>query len=188
MQAVTDQWDKEQCDIETYCDMYLEWTKLFKHMGSALSIAFKDINEKSNIIRNNKAVQIDLKNAAEGSPESMYIHPFIMMEKALNVRPLNKDDNKKTLKKYNKDDILPWMLKYESTSRTLYRGAWFFDFLHIFTSDFASMRTEMMGKLAKKAYDTALAPYHPYLLKKAAGIAMNACKKREKFILSIQAE
>lgn len=46
----------------------------------------------------------------------------------------------------------------------------------------------MMGKLAQKAYDVALAPHHPFLLKKAAGVAMKACKKREKFIASIQTE
>ena len=54
MQVVTETWEKQQCDIIVYADMYIEWTKLFKHMGSALSIAFKDISEKSNIIRNNK--------------------------------------------------------------------------------------------------------------------------------------
>jgi len=165
--------------------MYIEWTKLFKHMGPALSIAFKDISEKSNIIRNNRVEQIQLGNAADGSPESMYIHPFVEMEKNLNVQQLNKDDNKKTLKKYNKDDIKPWMAKYESTSRTLYRGCWFFDFLHSLLNDFTSDRDTMMGKLAQKAYDHALAPHHPYLLKKAAGMAMKACKKREKFIDSI---
>ena len=46
----------------------------------------------------------------------------------------------------------------------------------------------MMGKIAQKAYDVALGPHHPFLLKKAAGVAMKACKKREKFIESVCTE
>lgn len=84
MQVVTESWDKQQCDIIVYADMYIEWTKLFKHMGPALSIAFKDISDKSNAIRNNKFVQLQEQNAAEGSPESMYIHQFVELEKNLN--------------------------------------------------------------------------------------------------------
>ena len=152
--------------------MYIEWTKVFKHMGSALSIAFKDISEKSNCIRNNKSIQIEAGNVADGTPESMYIHQFVEAEKNLNCQVLNKDDNKKTLKKFNKDDIKPWMAKYESTSRTLFRGCWFMDFLHNVFHGFVNERDIKMSKLAQKAYDVALAPHHPYLLKKAAGIAM----------------
>jgi hypothetical protein len=77
------------------------------------------------------------------------------------------------------------MAKYESTSRHLYRGCWFFDFLHSLFTDFVGDRTVMMSKLAQKAYDVALGPHHPFLLKKAAGVAMKACKKREKFIESL---
>ena len=38
-----------------------------------------------------------------------------------------------------------------------------------------------MSKIAGQAYDTALAPHHPWALKKVAGMAMRAVKAREKF-------
>ena len=41
MEQVTQTWDKEQTPINIYTDNYFEWTKMFKHMGSAISIAFK---------------------------------------------------------------------------------------------------------------------------------------------------
>ena len=41
MEKVTESWKSNQTPIEIYTEAYFEWTKMFKHMGSAISIAFK---------------------------------------------------------------------------------------------------------------------------------------------------
>ena len=40
MDAVNTQFEANQTKISTYCDMNVEWTKLFKHLGKALVFAF----------------------------------------------------------------------------------------------------------------------------------------------------
>jgi hypothetical protein len=45
-----------------------------------------------------------------------------------------------------------------------------------------------MSKIANEAYKFGLAPHHPYLLKKIAGVAMNAIKRKDKFIAGMIAE
>lgn len=98
---------------------------------------------------------------------------------------MNKDDNKKALKKFNKDDIKPWMTKYESTSRTLFRGCWFFDFLYTVFQGIYEKREDKMSKIAQGAYTFGLAPHHGFMLKKIAGVAMNAIKRKDKFIAGL---
>jgi len=124
----------------------------------------------------------------ESSPEGQYLQPFVFLEASLNCQPLNLDDNKKTLKKYKKEEILPWFPKYCSTSRTIFRGAWFFNFIGKLMSMFVSDKSMMMSKMALKAYDEALGPHHSRMLKMAAHVAMKAIKKREKFIVCLTEE
>ena len=38
-----------------------------------------------------------------------------------------------------------------------------------------------MGKIGKNAYTVGLAPYHGFILKKTAGVAFNAIKRKDKF-------
>ena len=85
----------------------------------------------------------------------------------------------------DKADVKPWFTKYCSTSRTMYRGCWFFDFLGVLLSEVASDKDSKMSKIAEKAYKKALAPHHGWMLQKAALIAMKAVKRRDKFIDSI---
>lgn len=103
----------------------------------------------------------------------------------LNCITLNGENNKKAIKKLKKDEVLPWMNKYCSTSRTIWRGCWFFGFLSSLTNDLVNEKELKASKIAVKAYNYALAPHHPWALKKAAGIAMKAIKAREKFQKSI---
>ena len=42
-----------------------------------------------------------------------------------------------------------------------------------------------MSKIAQGAYTFGLAPHHGFMLKKVAGIAMNAIKRRDKFIAGL---
>jgi len=80
------------------------------------------------------------------------------------------------------------MAKYQATSRTLYRGCWFFDFLAILMEDFEKDRDLKCSVIALKAYNQALAPYHPWALKKIASIAMKAIRARDKVVVSVLKE
>lgn len=77
------------------------------------------------------------------------------------------------------------MDKYEATSRTLYRGCWFFDFLREIFVGITQRKDEMMGKIGKHAYTIGLAPHHGFMLKKTAGLAFNAIKRKDKFFAGI---
>ena len=62
--------------------MYLEWCKIFKHLGSAISIAFKDINDKGLDFKNNLKLFVeDLKICEADSLEGKFVHNFIRKEK-----------------------------------------------------------------------------------------------------------
>jgi hypothetical protein len=52
-------WEKGNVEVSKFSDMYIEWTKMFKHLGSAISIAFKDIYDKGITIKNNPEFLID---------------------------------------------------------------------------------------------------------------------------------
>ena len=81
--------------------------------------------------------------------------------------------------------VKPWFAKYCSTSRTLYRGCWLFDFLGNLCVGIAQDRESTMSKLGSKAYKEALAPHHPWALRQVAGVAIKAIKRRDKFVLSV---
>ena len=156
-------------DIDEYVAMLIEWTKSFKHLGSAISIAFKDIVGKANTVRDNKKqLIVDLKLAEEGSDEHNFLQSFVALEKAQNCQHLNGDDNKKCLKKYyKKDEIKDWFKLYNSTSRNLYRNCWFMEFVAVMYTEFVATRgnpkTKMSG-LGQASYKKALAPHHPWVL------------------------
>ena len=107
------------------------------------------------------------------------------MEAELKCQELNLDDNKKAIKKLAKEDVKPWMAKYTSTSRTLYRGCWFMDFLAAIFLGVNEDKECKLSKVAGAAYATALGPHHPWMLRKIAGVAMNAINYRAVFIKNI---
>ena len=74
------------------------------------------------------------------------------------------------------------MKDYCSTSRHLWRGVWFFHFLSILFKDVNTNRKDSVSSLASNAYKKALAPYHPWILRKVAALAMIAIRGRENFV------
>ena len=116
----------------------------------------------------------------------MYMKDFINFEAKLNIQKLN-GENKKTITEMKKN-AQPWMKDYCSTSRHLWRGVWFFHFLSILFKDVNTNRKESISSIASKAYTKALAPYHPWLLRKIAGAAMLAIRGREGFVNSLVEE
>lgn len=41
MTKVNKSWAEGHTEINVYTDMYFEWTKLFRHFGNAVAVAFK---------------------------------------------------------------------------------------------------------------------------------------------------
>jgi len=41
MTKVNNQWAEGHTDIKDFTNMYFEWTKLFRHFGNAVAVAFK---------------------------------------------------------------------------------------------------------------------------------------------------
>ena len=78
--------------IEPLCVALYEWTILFKQLGKSLSMAFSDITEKVQILRNH------VKNY--GSQISG-IMSLIQLEIGLNIHKMNGENNKDLTK--NKD-------------------------------------------------------------------------------------
>lgn len=113
------------------------------------------------------------------------LEQFVQKEAELKVQELNGDNNKGLIKKMAKDEVQPWMAKYISTSRHLYRGCWFFEFLtEIFQNCYIDRKSKL-SKLAGDAYNKSLGPHHPWVLRKVAGAAMVAVNYREVFIKNI---
>jgi hypothetical protein len=54
MTKVTETWDQGKTEISAFTNMYYELIKMFKHFGSAIGIAFKDINDKANTMVGNQ--------------------------------------------------------------------------------------------------------------------------------------
>lgn len=80
------------------------------------------------------------------------------------------------------------MPKYISTSRHLFRGSWFFAFLAEIFRGFYEDRASKLSKIAGDAYNKALGPHHPWMLRKVAGVAMNAVNYREVFLKNVTSE
>lgn len=93
----------------------------------------------------------------------------------------NSENYKSISKKMNKEDIQPWMNGYASTARTLTRGCWFFDFLHVCFKGLHDQPEAKLSSMATAAYNEALAPHHAWVLKKIAGVAMSAVNYRNVF-------
>ena len=100
----------------------------------------------------------------------------------MGIEQFNSENNKGVLKKMDKANHQPWMSTYNSTARNLYRGCWFFDFLHVIFKEFNEDKKSKLCKVAGSAYSKALGPHHPWVLRKIAGAAMHAINYREVFI------
>lgn len=150
---------------ESWNNAMLEFVKIFNQMGSAMSMAFNDITSKVGIIRRNCKSWSDLKGG---------IITMVRHEMALKINHLNGENPKEAPdKKY---------AGYESTARTILRLMWFLDFTSTMLSHILEDRKMAVSTAAKKAYDVALGPHHPLLVRTGAGLAMMAAPGREKLL------
>lgn len=119
---------------------------------------------------------------------NLSLQEFVAKEGELGVQQLNGENNKGLIKKMNKDDVQPWMKAYTSTSRHLWRGCWFFNFLTEIFKNMNLDRKSKLSKIASDAYNKSLGPHHPWVLRKVASAAMVAVNYREVFIKNFVSE
>ena len=182
--------DTDKVVIVEYAQALNMWVATLKHLGSAIAVAFKDTKDKARDMMTNKQIFIDdLKLIAADSPQAVFLLPFCGEEAKFGIQDFNGDSkNKKPLKRFKKEDIKPWMYKYEATSRHLWRNQWLFTFLAQILTKIVKEREEKLSKLAKEVYKDVLKPNHPYWLQKVANAAMIAVNSRPKFLKSYSDE
>jgi len=95
------------------------------------------------------------------------------MEEGLKVQRCNGDNNKKEAPSKE------WS-EYTSTTRTVLRLMWFFDYVSTFLGNLAADKKESVSGCSKDAYDKALGPHHPFPVRAGAKLAMTACPNRGK--------
>eukprot|EP00331_Platyophrya_macrostoma_P032096 CAMPEP_0176443614 /NCGR_PEP_ID=MMETSP0127-20121128/22543_1 /TAXON_ID=938130 /ORGANISM="Platyophrya macrostoma, Strain WH" /LENGTH=228 /DNA_ID=CAMNT_0017828907 /DNA_START=92 /DNA_END=778 /DNA_ORIENTATION=- len=157
--------ENPEIDCEAFCLVLLEFVKIINEMSSALSIAFKDITSKVAILRNNYKVNPEWEGP---------LIPFIKKEMENKLDILNSENNKK----HTKD---PKYEKYESSARTVLRMLWFTEFLSIMLARLGTDPKKAASDAAKEAYEKALGPHHPFMLRQAAKVAMLAAPGRKTF-------
>lgn len=135
-QLITLSGSPDKLDIDTWVDFLYECCNLFKVMGSAMSMAFSgknpnsiyscnlsDVTSKAAVIKDNK--EFHTKEAGLTNP---CLQDIIEYEISISLHILNGENNSKKLDKSKKTS---WEYKYTSTTRTVLRNLWLFDFLHI---------------------------------------------------------
>jgi len=98
---------------------------------------------------------------------------------------------------------LQWMIRHEmdlkverennkhhfvSGSRSLLRLMWFLDFIYHLMHNLTSQADKELSESAQNAYDTALAPHHPWLLRKTIGAAIYFLPHRAQFLQNLDPE
>ena len=59
---------------------------------------------------------------------------------------------------------------------------WMLDYLHILLEDLLKNPSKKMKEASKAAYDAALGPHHPWLIRKTASVAVAAVPTKEEFL------
>jgi len=148
-----------------------EITKAFKALSTALSVGFSDITSKVQVWRD------IFKNHY---PDAKSIQDIMQREEELKIHDINGYNNsdkghKKKTKYY----------EYTSGSRTLLRLTWFLDFFNNIFRFSLDHPNKGFDKCIGMAYDKALAPNHPWLVRQGAWIGINmAPSKRSKALIA----
>jgi hypothetical protein len=144
-----------------------EITKAFEALSSALSVGFSDITSK---------VQVWRDNCKKYYPEAKTIQEVMDKEISLKIHELNGENNSKLGHKKK----TPYH-DYTSSTRTLLRLSWFLDFFNNICINCLTNEKKSFAECISLAYDTVLAPHHPWLVRKGASIGISfAPSKRDK--------
>ena len=134
-----------------------DFTKFFNKISSALSMGFSDITEKCGIMR----------ERFKQYPEATDIQNLLQIEMSKNLHQLNKNNNSEL--GHGNDQYKD----YISACRTYLRLLWFLEYLiDVFESVLKDNGTGAIKKILGNSYDKVLAPHHPFLVRKAVGLAL----------------
>jgi len=150
---------------EAFLNAMVEFVKIFGIIGSAIAFAFKDITDKVANIRKNLAMFPGFQGG---------LISFMENEEKLKIQMLTGDNPKLAPE--------PKYKNYDSTTRTVLRLMWFFDFITALVGNMEGDRQMKIAECSKKAYDVALGPHHPLPIRMAAKVALNFTPSRETFM------
>lgn len=147
-----------------------EITKAFRALSVCLSVGFSDITSKVQVWRDL------IKNIYK---EENTIQEIVEKEISLNIHELNGENNRD--KGHKKKTTY---YEYVSGTRTLLRLTWFLDFFSTIIQNSFDMPDKSFCDCIRAAYEKALAPHHPWIVRKASAIGISlAPSKREKAML-----
>ena len=195
LSTLVEQSKSNQMQIDLYTELYDELLKLFLHFGSAIKIAFADISEKAEQIRNGKKTVSQAYHLDQGQPGSQeyaadkYVEQLILWEVQEELVMMNGDNNKKVMASRKLSNIrisdYSWMKSYISVGWVVVRGAWFMDFLEATLYCLSFKKDMQCSDVAVYSYDTALARHHPWFLQKGAKLGMRLACSRPTFIKNL---
>lgn len=170
LQSIEDKLSFAQIDLDNLNPYYVlspiyDFTKFFAKISSGLSMGFKDITEKVNLMR----------KILQQHPEIETIQALVEKEMKLNIHKLNGENNAK--KGHSKGEYK----HYISGTRTFLRLLWFMEYLiHIFRK-FENVDKKHLKDILKDAYNEVLAPRHKWIVRQAVGMALafSGSSKRE---------
>lgn len=147
-----------------------EFTRAFGQLSTALSMGFSDITSK---------VEVWRSLFKDYYREHKDIQSVMVTEVMMGIHELNSENNSSLGHKKN----TPYY-KYTSGTRTLLRLSWFLNFLYNIFNNMLETN-DPFNKCVTNAYDTVLAPHHPWLVRKGAGLALSFAPKERKLALKI---
>ena len=148
-----------------------EITKAFKALSTALSVGFSDITSKVQVWREIYKLHYSDCNSMQ---------EILQREEDLKVHNLNGSNNSKQGHKKNTK-----YYTYISGARHLLRLTWFLDFFNNIFKFSIDNPNKGFDKCIGMAYDKALAPNHPWLVRQGAWIGINmAPSKRAKAMVA----
>ena len=157
----------KEAEIELASEIIQEVMKFFAMLGGIVKRGFREVMVKEAIMRSN----ID---HVKSKKRMTHLLEFIEWERKKDLHNLNLDNNKKLGHKKGSH-----YAKYEGTTRTWFRLMWFVEFLTEIFTHFAATPDMSFRECVKRAYDKALGPYHPFLLRAAVKAALVGAPSRK---------
>lgn len=157
-------------DLEHFNPYYIlspiyELTKVFGKISAGLARGFQDITSKAQKMR----------RMCKLYPEIDNIQDIILKEMSLGIHQLNGNNNDKY--GHGNDQYKD----YSSAARTFLRLLWFMEYIIRIDRKLVTEDSKTLKEILKEAYEEVLAPRHPWLVRKAVGIALTfaGCSKKE---------
>jgi len=148
----------KQLDMDSYILAYAEFNKFFSLLGTVFGFVASDVSSKLDILQN-------FRNG-NNSHQFESIEQMILYEK-----------NEKLLKSS----------KYVSASRTLLRLHRAMEFIFLFLEEVIQFKmNDNLTKACQNAYNATLAQHHPWIIQKAAIMAMYALPNKDGLLVRIK--